>query len=113
MMRRLEILTVLVLCFGGVALGVVNFPPPEFESSYQMPDTKVEGGRESFYEYVDVAVLVLALSLSSYLALRKRSRRGIFVLMVLSLLYFGFYRKGCICPIGAIGNVTLAVFDGS
>ena len=33
--------------------------------------------------------------------------------MIFSLLYFGFYRKGCICPIGAIGNITLAVFDSS
>jgi polyferredoxin len=31
--------------------------------------------------------------------------------MVFSVLYFGFYRKGCICPIGAIQNVTLTVFD--
>jgi len=102
-----------VLCFGGMALAVVNVPPPEFDSGYKLPDTEVPEGRGNLYEYMDVAVLVIALGLSSYLALRRRSRRGIFVLMVLSLLYFGFYRKGCVCPIGAIGNVTLAVFDSS
>ena len=31
--------------------------------------------------------------------------------MLGSLAYLGFYRKGCVCPIGAIQNVTLAAFD--
>ncbi|GAG34433.1 unnamed protein product, partial [marine sediment metagenome] len=32
---------------------------------------------------------------------------------IFSLAYFGFYRAGCICPIGAIQNVTLALADGA
>jgi len=32
-------------------------------------------------------------------------------LMLLCLLYFGLWRKGCICSVGAIGNVTLGLFD--
>jgi ferredoxin len=32
---------------------------------------------------------------------------------VFTLIYFGFYRKGCICSIGAIQNVTLSFFDPS
>jgi len=31
--------------------------------------------------------------------------------MIFSLLYFGFYRKGCICPVGSLQNVTLALFN--
>jgi len=34
-------------------------------------------------------------------------------LSVSSLLYFGFYRKGCICPIGAPQNVVLALFSSN
>jgi len=30
---------------------------------------------------------------------------------IFSLIYFGFWRKGCVCSIGAIQNVTLAIFD--
>ena len=30
---------------------------------------------------------------------------------VFSLLYFGFYREGCICSIGSIQNVVLALVD--
>ena len=42
---------------------------------------------------------------------RRRSRRGLFLLGIVSLAWLGFWRKGCICPIGAIQNVTLALFD--
>ncbi len=94
-----------------VAFGVQRFPPPQFKSDYQMPVTTVPVPRSDFYEYMDVVVLVLALSLASYLALRKRSRRGMLYLSIFSLLYFGFWRKGCVCSIGAIQNVALALFN--
>ena len=95
------------------ALGEMRFPPPEFESGYEFPQTALPTARLGLYEYLDVAVLVVALLLASYLILKKRSRRAIFVLMILALLYFGFWRDGCICPIGAIQNVTLTAFDSS
>lgn len=88
-----------------------KFPPPQFKSDYKMPETIVQPPRSDFYEYLDVAVLVLALFLASYLALKKRSRRGIFYLSIFSLLYFGFWRKGCVCSIGSIQNIALALFN--
>jgi ferredoxin len=60
---------------------------------------------------MDIGVLVVALSLVTYFAHKQRSRQNIFLLMVFSLAYFGFYRKGCVCPIGAIQNVTYALFN--
>jgi len=54
-----------------------------------------------------------ALGLSSYLVLKKRSRRAIFILMVFSLIYFGFWREGCVCPIGSVQNIVLSFFDAS
>lgn len=95
------------------AMAELPFPPPEFESGYEFPETTVPAAREGLYEYVDALVFLASLSLASYLILRKRSRRAIFALMIFSLLYFGFWRKGCICAIGAIQNVTLTVFDSS
>ena len=95
------------------ATGALPFPPPEFESGYQFPETTVPAARAGWYEYLDSAVLIVALLLASYLILKRRSRRAIFILMIAALLYFGFWRKGCICPIGAIQNVTLTAFDSS
>ena len=90
-----------------------RFPPPEFESGYELPSPTTPEPRRNVYQYVDAAALLAALGLSSYFVLRKRSRRAIFALMVFSLLYFGFARKGCICSIGSIQNVVLSFFDSS
>ena len=93
------------------ALAELRFPPPEFESGYEFPQTTDPASQSVAYEYLDAAVLIVALLLASYLILKRRSRRAIFGLMIFSLLYFGFWRKGCICPIGAIQNMTLTLFD--
>ncbi len=94
-----------------VAGAVERFPPPDFEGGYEMPSPTTPHARQNIYEYIDVAVLLAALGLSSYLILKKRKRRAIFVLMIFSVLYFGFYRKGCVCPIGATQNIVLSIFD--
>lgn len=94
-----------------VTQGEIRFPPPEFESGYTFPQTTSPAPQSVLQEYIDAAVLVVGLLLASHLILKRRSRRAIFVLMIGALLYFGFVRDGCICPIGAIQNVTLTAFD--
>jgi NAD-dependent dihydropyrimidine dehydrogenase PreA subunit len=91
--------------------GAERFPPPDFESGHEMPSPTTPHARQDIYEYIDVMVLSAALGLASYLVLKKRSRRAIFALMVFSLLYFGFWREGCVCPIGATQNIVLSIFD--
>ncbi len=100
-----------LLLSSGIASGFERFPPPDFESGYVLPSPTTPNPRQDIYEYVDTAVLLAALSLSSYLVLKRRRRRFIFVLSIISLFYFGFWREGCVCPIGAIQNVALSVFD--
>lgn len=90
-----------------------RFPKPEFDSGYTQPNTITPEPRALQMEYFDVLVLLVVLSLASWLAIKKRSRRGILWLSVFTLLYFGFYRNGCICSIGAIQNVTLSFFDAT
>jgi NosR/NirI family transcriptional regulator, nitrous oxide reductase regulator len=104
------IATVLIYC-ASVQASSIRFPPPEFESGYKLPDTTTPPARGGIYEYIDSAVLVGTLCLATYLVLKKRKRRTIFGLTIFSLVYFGFYREGCICPIGAIQNVTMSFFD--
>ncbi len=101
----------LLLLSASVAFGVERFPPPEFESGYKMPPTTVPAPRAEALEYLDVALLLGALSLSSYLVLKQRSRKAILGLSLFSLLYFGFYRKGCVCAIGSVQDVVLALAD--
>ena len=88
---------VLLLISCSVAGAVERFPPPDFESGYELPSPTAPNPRQNIYEYIDVAVLLAALGISSYLVLKKRSRRAVFALMVFSLWYFGFWRQGCAC----------------
>jgi polyferredoxin len=90
---------------------VERFPQPEFETQHVIPEPTKPAARHPFLPYQDVAVLTLALSLASYFVLRRRSRRAVFVLMVCSLVYFGFWKKGCICPVGSTQNIVLALSD--
>ena len=86
------------------------YPIPDF-TTYKIPETVQTPAPSAGWEYLDLSLLVIALALSSYFALVTRSRRGLFLLTVASVAWFGFWREGCICSIGAIQNVTLAVFD--
>ncbi len=107
---RLLIFVLLTIAFNTV-FSQQRFPKPEFENGYVQPDTTTPEPRSTAVEYVDVAVLLAVLSLITWFALRRRSRRGILWLSVFTLVYFGFYRNGCICPIGAVQNVSLSIFS--
>jgi polyferredoxin len=118
------LLAMAILATSGIAWGAERFPPPDF-SNHKLPPTLVPDVERSvilhkiadlppqFYDYLDIAFLAAALSLASYFAVFKRSRRGLFMLSIVSLLWLGFWRDGCICPIGAIQNIALATCTSS
>jgi polyferredoxin len=78
---------------------------------YKTPPVQKPLPRSSYLQVLDVAVLAAAMGLSSWLVLKRRSRKALVALAIGSLAYFGFYRQGCICPIGSIQNVALALTD--
>ena len=88
-----------------------RFPKPEFESGYVQSETQIPSPRSDFMEYFDVFILILTLSLVTWLVLKKRSRNGVFWVSIFSILYFGFYREGCICSVGSLQNIALALFN--
>lgn len=88
-----------------------RFPKPEFDTGYEQPDTITPEPRALALEYFDVLILLVVISLATYFAIKKRSRQGILWLSVFTLIYFGFYRNGCICSIGAIQNVVQSFLD--
>ena len=85
-------------------------PTPEF-SQHAIPTTAVPDASSDGWEYLDLAALLVALSLATVFGLVTRSRRQLFLLTIASLAWFGFWRRGCVCPIGATQNVTLAMFE--
>lgn len=88
-----------------------RFPKPEFESGFEQEPNQIAFPRSDFMEYFDVFVLLLAMSLITWLVLKKRSRRGVFWMSLFSIAYFGFYREGCICSVGSLQNIALALFN--
>ena len=78
-------------------------------AGYVVPVVQHYPARTQWREVTDVAVLAAALAVGTWLALRRRSRTGLVLLAIGCLAYFGFYRQGCVCPIGAIQNVTAAL----
>jgi NosR/NirI family nitrous oxide reductase transcriptional regulator len=83
-----------------------RFPRPEFQKAYKAPPLQKPAPRSVWLEYFDVVVLVAMLSAAAYYSLKVVSRKAIFILSVVAVLYFGFYREGCVCPIGSIQNVA-------
>jgi ferredoxin len=108
--KRAAALIAVMGLWAGAAEAAVRFPPPEFDSGYVAPETATPGRHVAWYqdvpEYVDVAVLAGLLILATVFALKLRSRLAVFLTMLAALLYLGFYREGCVCPIGAIQNVA-------
>ena len=113
-MRRFSLIVVALLCAACVfeAAAEFRFPMPEFESGYKHPATNAPFA-STIPAAVDIAILSAALALTSWAVLKRRSRRWVLAVTVFSIAYFGFYRKGCICPVGSVQNMLTACFDRS
>ncbi len=105
------ILVILSTAVGASGKEKFKYPPPDLGPNYVQPPASTPEITHEIPPIVDIAILVGALVLASYLALKARSRKGIWILGVASLVYFGFYRQGCVCPIGAIQSMAEAIFN--
>jgi len=111
-LKRLATFTiVLALLAAGPAMALERVALPQFKGGYVRPQTEVPPPQAAFYDYLDMTVFVGALAAASFLAIRARSRRGMWWLALGSLAYFGFWRGGCVCAIGAIQNVAQGLFS--
>lgn len=59
--------------------------------------------------YIDVFALAVFLGIAAWLVLTRRGAKSITVVAVLALGFFGLFRGGCLCPVGAVQNVTLGI----
>ncbi len=105
------VILVLLFIWHSILFAQQRFPRPEFESGYSYPTNQFPNQRGPMWEYMDVAVLIGALLVTSWLALKRRSRQGLIWISLFSLAYFGFYRQGCICSVGAVQNIALSMFN--
>jgi len=117
---RRTIALLLLLALAGVAYGQalqyerpVDTAPQEKDigGGYKTPAVQKPQPRGFALQILDVALLAVALGVSVWLVLTRRSRKWALALTVACLAYFGFYREGCICPVGSIQNVVVALTD--
>lgn len=113
-MRKITAIAVLGLLlapYAAFAAQEIRFAPPDFQEGYRMPnfDNDLPTPPPPF-GISDTAILFAALSITTWLVFKGRSRRGLFLMTIFSLGYFGFYRKGCICPVGSTQNVAAGIF---
>jgi NosR/NirI family nitrous oxide reductase transcriptional regulator len=111
-LRRAWPLLLLILAYASTAL-VAQYQrqPPDFGGTYTFPTPTHPEPRTALARGVDVAMLVVGLGFGAYLIHKRRSRNAVVLLSIGAIAYFGFYRRGCICPIGSIQNVTAALVD--
>ncbi len=109
---RFLVWALLLLSLPLMAYAEERFPPPEFRGGYAIPTDQFPAPAARYWDFLDTGLLVGALAMAAWLGFYKRSRRGMFLLTIFAVAWFGFVRKGCVCPIGSIQNVTEAAFTG-
>ena len=87
--------------------------PADIGAEYQVPPPQRVAPRAEWLYFLDLALLVAALVLSGCIAHRWRRRWMAVAVTLASLGYFGFYRQGCVCPIGSIQNVAASLAEPS
>ena len=111
-MRKLKTIAALVGCWG-IAQAQNRFPKPDFESGYQYPDLQYAVPNETLWVILDLLLLVALMGIVTWALYKKHTRGPIFWVSLISVGYFGFFREGCVCSIGSIQNIALALVDES
>ena len=112
-MKRTIISTIILCLIGLVTFAQNRFPKPEFESGYQYPIPYYIVPNEQFWVSMDIILLVLLMGFVAWAVIRRGIRWPVIAVSLFSVAYFGFFRKGCVCSIGAVQNVSLALIDPS
>lgn len=94
-----------------MAMAQNRFPKPDFESGYEYPDLEYAVPNEVLWDVLDVVMLVALLVAATWAVMKKR--KPMIWISIVSVLYFGFFREGCVCSVGSIQNVALALVDSS
>jgi NAD-dependent dihydropyrimidine dehydrogenase PreA subunit len=110
---------VIVLAWGTPAGGQDDYSRPvttapqaeDIGASYELPIVQHVAPRSTWWYLADVVVLAVGLVAAAMVAHRWRRRWMAVSITIISLGYFGFFRQGCVCPIGATQNVAAAIVD--
>ena len=106
------LLTGLSLLAAGKAMAQ-RVPAPDFETDYVFPIRTYPVPPETLWMTVDIILLIALMGFVTWAVIKKRTRKPIIWTSIISVVYFGFFRHGCVCPVGSFQNVALALADQS
>jgi len=109
-MKKLLSIFLFLMLFTGVN-AQNRFPKPDFESGYQYPEEHYVIPNEALWTTIDIILLAALMSFVAWAVIKRRTRKPIIWVSVISAAYFGFFRNGCVCSIGSVQNVALALVD--
>lgn len=124
-MRRKLFISLCGFVLSVQTFAVARFPKPDFTSGYEYPEILHGIPYEQFWNVVDIVLLIAMMSVVAWVAYKKPSgganafmknigaRGVIYSMSIISVLYYGFFRSGCVCSVGSIQNVVLALADSS
>lgn len=85
-------------------------PVPDALYEYKEAYVPIEFDHEPFgMEVTDVVLLAAVLLAATWFSMKKKPAKWMSLLMLGGLLYFGLFRGGCICPVGATTNFFIGL----
>jgi Fe-S-cluster-containing hydrogenase component 2 len=112
-MKKNILLTAILSLISSATLLAQRFPQPDFESGYVYPQQHFFVPKEALWSYIDIAIFVLLMSFVAWAVIKKQVRTPVILTSIISIAYFGFFRNGCVCSVGAVQNVALALMSDS
>jgi len=58
---------------------------------------------------INIIIFSFLLFLASIMVRRGTATKALTIITIISLIYFGIIRGGCICPVGSISNITMGI----
>lgn len=83
-------------------------PGGNTDTPYERPATPESPFRPWRLRLLDIGVFTFMLAAGTWVVISGRRRVWFFGMLLLSAAYLGFFRHGCICSVGSIGNVAQA-----
>ena len=90
-----------------------RFPQPDFQSGYVFPEQHFFIPNEALWSYIDILLLVALMGFVAWAVIKKQVRWPVVLTSIISIAYFGFFRSGCVCSVGSVQNVALALVSES
>ena len=109
-MRRCVLVVLLLVCSAN-ALAARRVQLPDFTETHHKIGITSQPAVGETAMGISIAVMVLLMVGAVWFGLIRRSRRGLILISLTSMVVLGFAWHGCVCPVGSVQNVSLALAD--